>query len=193
MQKIELRSNLFRGDRGFWKPLLRQLFYIGAGAGLYFFISWLTLVFNVSGIHNVTLRPAAVIPALFGVLYGPWVGLFAGVLGKTLSDLIAGWGFYWFGSVAYGLIGFIPGLLMMWLKDRSPTRYTAKTIFSGVLGVFVGALFLYTAEAYIGEVSLRDALSSYFLPEFIGNVIVIIILLPLLLLGFAAITRKETL
>lgn len=193
MQKIELRSNLFRGDRGFWKPLLRQLFYIGAGAGLYFIISWLSLVFNEPGIHNVTLRPAAVIPALFGVLYGSWVGLFAGVIGKTLSDVIAGWGFYWFGSAAYGWIGFIPGLFMMWLKDWRPTRYTAKAIVTGVLGVFVGALFLYIIEAYVGEVSLRDALSSYFLPEFIGNVIVIISLLPLLLLGFAVINRKETL
>jgi len=193
MQKIEWKRNLFREDEGFWKPILRQLFYIAAGAGLCFSLSWLSFIFFEPGIQDVILRPAAVIPALFGVLYGPWVGLFAGVFGKALSDVIGGWGFYWYGSVAYGLIGFIPGLLIMLLKDWSTTRSPAKAVFAGVLGVFVGALFLYLTEAYVSEVSLRDAISGYFLPEFIGNVIVVLLLLPLLLLGFVAIQRKGTL
>ncbi len=66
-------------------------------------------------IGTATLRPAAFISCLWGILFGPWVGGAAAAIGNTfISDVLAGW----FGIGGVGgfvgnfLMGFLPGLLV---------------------------------------------------------------------------------
>lgn len=189
--------NIGSREGGLLKPdervvtfILRLLFYGAAGAGLYFFLSWLSVPASQPGFSNVTFQPASVIPVLFGILYGPWVGLLSGGVGKTLADVAAGWGFYWNGSVAYGLIGFIPGLAKIVFPELRLTRNILRAVLWGALGVFLGALFLSVSAAYLGDVHLTSSLRSFFWPEFAGNLLVVIILLPLLLMALSAIVQK---
>jgi uncharacterized membrane protein len=190
MQKIELSSILFKGNGNIWRFVLRQILYIVAGIVLSLILSWVSFVFLLPKIRTVTFQPMVTIPALFGLLYGSWVGLLSGLIGKTLSDVVADWGFYWFGSLAYGLVGFIPSLMTKTINNWKSKRAIWNPVFAGVLGVLAGGVFLSVAEALAGGVGLRDAISSYFMPEFVGNPIVVIMLLPLLLLVLAGIARR---
>ena len=161
------------------------------GAVLYFIVSWLSFAFFQPSISNITFRPATVILVLFGVLYGPWVGLFAGLFGKTLIDTISGWGFNWYGSIAYGLIDFVPGLTSIVIKDFRSSRNLLKTILWGGLGVLIGTLFLFVVEIYLSDINLKVAFLDFFLPEFVGNLTVVIILLPLLLIVIRSLNRSK--
>lgn len=191
MRKIELQANrFFNGEHNVGKILLRHLLYITAGAGLYVFLSWLSFAPRQFRMSDVTFRPGTVILVLFGLFYGPWIGLLTGVVGKTVADVVGGWGFYWNGSLAYGLIGFVPGLIKLVVKNWIVTKNILSAMLLGVLGVLAGALFLALSAAYLGDIHLSSTLRAFFLPEFLGNLVVIIIFLPLLILAIAAIGRK---
>lgn len=183
--------NLFKGNGNIWKFLIRQILYILAGGVLYFIISMLGSAYFEPAIRNVTFRPATVILVLFGILYGPWVGLLAGIAGKGLTDFVSGWGFYWNGILAYGLIGFIPGFFKMALDELRTTRNILKAIGVGALAVLTGALFFSTTEARFSDLNLPDAIRNFFWPEFLGNLTVVVILLPLLIMAIVVIDRKR--
>jgi LytS/YehU family sensor histidine kinase len=171
------------------------------------------LNFFQPSISNITFRPATVIIVLCGVLYGPWVGLVSGLVGKTLMDVSSGWGFNWYGTVAYGLIGFVSGLIYRMRKDFGPARDIVGALLSGGLGVLVSALFLFVVEllssdinlkvallrclqpepagSLIGDINLNIALLDFFLPEFVGNLTVVILLLPLCWFAINSIRRSR--
>jgi uncharacterized membrane protein len=66
----------------------------------------------------VSLRPTIVIPVFFGFAFGPVVGFFTGFMGNVLGDALTGWGVFPAWDVGNGLIGLIPGLVVVF-KDRS--------------------------------------------------------------------------
>ena len=192
MSKIRLRaSSPFKSDGNIWAFLFRQILYIALGALLYFIISWLNVSYFQMGVRNVSFYPATAIVALFGVVFGPLVGLFTGLLGKTALDYVADWGFYWNGILAYGLIGLIAGFGKVAIQDFRSIRQIAGAILWSCVGALVGALVLAVPEVFLGEISLKIALLNNFLPEFIGNLVVIVVLLPLSMLAVAALNRNQ--
>src|SRR5574341_1187510 len=86
---------------------------IGAGAALYGALTW---IFNrlPAGVMlqdiQVNPNPAIVVPVLFGFLYGPSVGFFAGGFGYLLGQGIAGAGISPVWAIGHGLVGLIAGL-----------------------------------------------------------------------------------
>jgi energy-coupling factor transport system substrate-specific component len=95
------------------------------GLGAYSTMTW--------AVGFITLRPFAFIAVVWGVLFGPWVGGLAALIGNTfISDILAGW--FGIGGVggAVGnfLMAFIPGLLVSHPKNWK----------SVVLWAFVGTL-----------------------------------------------------
>ncbi len=100
------------------------------GLGAFSTMSW--------AVGFITLRPFAFIAVLWGVLFGPWVGGLAALIGNTfISDILAGW--FGIGGVggAVGnfLMAFIPGLLV-----SHPKNWKSVALWGGIVGTLVCAL-----------------------------------------------------
>lgn len=127
----------------------------------------------------------------FGAAYGPWVGLLAGFIGNTLGDAISGWGFYWNWSLGNGLMGLVAGLVAAQIKDFRAQGDIIKAVIYGLIGIAVGMLFASLTEMFVGGIDISTALGGYFLPSFIGNGIVTIVLVPILMVAFAAVASRR--
>ena len=178
-------------DKSTWEFGTRQVVYGAIGAALYGVFSWATNIFPLPAAGNVTFRPAVAVLVFFGAAYGPWVGLLAGFIGNTLGDALSGWGFYWNWSLGNGLMGLIAGLAMPLIKDFRDRGDIIKAVGWGVLGIAVGMLFASLTEMFVGGIDLSTALVGYFTPAFLGNLVVTVILLPILMIAFAAVAAQR--
>lgn len=174
-----------------WEFGTRQVVYGAIGAALYGVLSWATNFFPLPAAGNITFRPAVAVLIFFGVAYGPIVGLLAGFIGNTLGDLISGFGFYWNWSLGSGLMGMIPGLIMLAITDFKARSQIIKAVGWGALGIAVGMLFASLTEMFVGGIDLNTALVGYFTPAFIGNLVVTAILLPILMIAFAGVAARR--
>ena len=173
--------------KNLWEFGTRQVVYGAIGAALYGVLSWLTNVFPLPAAGNITFRPAVAVLVFFGVAYGPWVGLIAGLVGNTLGDAITGWGLYWNWSLGNGLMGMLPGLAMAMIADYRSGRSITTGILYGALGIAVGMLFASLTEMFTSGIDISTALAGYFLPAFLGNLVVVAILLPILMVAYQAV------
>ena len=167
-----------------WAFGTRQVVYAAIGAALYGVFSWVTNIFPLPAAGNISFRPAVAVLIFFGVAFGPWVGLLAGLLGTYLGDALTGWGLYWNWSVGGALMGLIPGLAMGMIQDYRSRRSITIAIIYGAIGIAVGMLFASLTEILVGGIDLSTALVGYFTPAFLGNLIVTIILLPILMVAY---------
>jgi len=178
-------------NKSTWEFGTRQVVYGAIGAALYGVFSWATNIFPLPAAGNITFRPAVAVLIFFGAAYGPWVGLLAGFIGNTLGDMLTGWGFYWNWSLGNGLMGMIPGLIMAAITDFRARADILKAIGWGTLGIVVGMLFASLTEMFVGGIDFNTALVGYFVPAFLGNFIVTIILLPILMIAFAGVAARR--
>jgi energy-coupling factor transport system substrate-specific component len=174
-----------------WEFGTRQVVYGAIGAALYGALSLLTNLVPLPAAGNITFRPAVAVLIFFGIAYGPWVGLIAGFVGNTLGDALAGWGFYWNWSVGNGLMGMIPGLAMAAINDFRGRGDIIKAVLWGVAGIAVGMLFASLTEMFVGGIDLNTALVGYFVPAFLGNLLVTVVLLPILMIAFAGVAARR--
>ncbi len=174
-----------------WEFGTRQVVYGAIGAALYGVFSWATNIFPLPAAGNVTFRPAVAVLIFFGVAYGPWVGLLAGFIGNTLGDALSGWGFYWNWSLGNGLMGMVPGLVMAAISNFKERADIMKAVGWGTLGIAVGMLFASLTEMFVGGIDFNTALVGYFVPAFVGNLVVVAILLPVLMIAFAAVAARR--
>lgn len=189
MNAVKTREMTDRSNT--WEFGTRQVVYGAIGAALYGVLSYVTNIFPLPAAGNVTFRPAVAVLIFFGAAYGPWVGLLAGFLGNTLGDAITGWGFYWNWSLGNGLMGMIPGLIVASIQDFRARSDIIKAVGWGTLGIIVGMLFASLTEMFVGGIDLNTALVGYFVPAFLGNFIVTVILLPILMIAFAAVAARR--
>jgi len=181
---MEEKSNL-------WAFGTRQVVYAAIGAALYGVFSWATNIVPLPAAGNVSFRPAVAVLIFFGVAFGPWVGLLAGLLGTYLGDALTGWGLYWNWSVGGALMGFFPGLIMATITDYRNRRSIGLGILFGAIGIAVGMLFASLTEILVGGIDLSTALIGYFTPAFIGNLIVTIVLLPILMIAYQSVVTAR--
>ncbi len=178
-------------NKSTWEFGTRQVVYGAIGAALYGVFSWATNIFPLPAAGNVTFRPAVAVLIFFGAAYGPWVGLLAGFLGNTLGDALSGWGFYWNWSLGNGLMGLVAGLVMASITNFRARNDILKALGWGTVGIIVGMLFASLTEMFVGGIDLNTALVGYFLPAFAGNFVVTAILLPILMIAFAAVVARR--
>ncbi len=131
------------------------------GLGAFSTMSW--------AIGFITLRPFAFIAVLWGVLFGPWVGGLAALIGNTfISDILAGW--FGIGGVggAIGnfLMAFIPGLLV-----SHPKNWKGIVLWGGIVGTLVCAVFVGGWIALMGFAPFWTLFSSVLLADVPPNVI----------------------
>ena len=177
--------------KNLWAFGTREVVYGAIGAALYGAFSLLTNLIPLPAAGNITFRPAVAILVFFGVAYGPWVGFLAGFIGNTLGDALAGWGFYWNWSLGNGLMGLVAGLAMPMIKDFRARADIFKGITWSVIGVAVGMLFASLTEMFVGGIDFNTALFGYFTPAFLGNFVVVVVLLPVLMVAFAAVAARR--
>jgi hypothetical protein len=128
----------------------REFGGIGAGAALYGGLTWVFTQLPAGVMLQdiqINLNPAIAVPALFGFLYGPTVGFFAGAFGYLLGNGIAGAGISPVWAIGHGLVGLIPGLAGGSLRDsRGDSRimlYVAAAVaIAGAALPFVWRLVL---------------------------------------------------
>lgn len=177
--------------KNIWAFGTREVVYGAIGAALYGAFSLLTNLIPLPAAGNITFRPAVAVLIFFGIAYGPWVGLLAGFVGNTLGDALAGWGFYWNWSLGNGLMGMIPGLVAASITNYRAQKDIVKAVIWGTIGIAVGMLFASLTEMFVGGIDLNTALVGYFVPAFAGNFVVTLVLLPILMVAFAAVAARR--
>nr|MBC7244538.1 ECF transporter S component [Chloroflexota bacterium] len=124
-----------------WEIGTRQVVYMALGAALYGVFCWVFNVIPMPSVSQVALRPAVVIPIFFGYIFGPVVGFFTGAAGNILGDFLSGWGVYPAWDMGNGLMGFVPGLVLLFAdKKRSLNTLTIITI--ALLAIFAVLVFV---------------------------------------------------
>ncbi len=174
-----------------WGIGVRHVVFMALGAALYAGLSYVTNTLQLPGASNVSLRPAIVIPLFFGAVFGPWVGFFTGFVGNSINDLLQG-GFWWNWELGAGLIGLIAGLALYTTRGRY--NNTLNIVFAeifAVLGLLVGLAFSSITDIWVSGLSFLSAITTEFLPAFLPDLVLGVILLAILLVAYnAAIGRS---
>jgi len=178
-------------DTKLWDFKTRQVVYGAIGAALYGVLSWLTNIVPLPAAGNITFRPAVAVLIFFGIAFGPWVGLIAGLVGNILGDAISGFGFWWHWDLGNGIMGLIPGLAMLMIRDYRKVRDISIAVGMGIIGILVGMLFASVMEKLTGGIDWATAIGGYWVPAIIGNTIVTVILLPILMVAYQAVISRR--
>jgi uncharacterized membrane protein len=121
-------------DQPIWTVGTREVVYMALGAALYGLLSWAFNAVPVPSVSLVSLRPTVVIPIFFGFAFGPVVGFFTGFMGNVLGDALTGWGVFPAWDIANGLMGLIPGLVIVF-KDKSRSVNVLVWVTAALLAV----------------------------------------------------------
>lgn len=178
-------------DTKLWDFKTRQVVYGAIGAALYGVLSWLTNVVPLPAAGNITFRPAVAVLIFFGVAFGPWVGFIAGLVGNILGDAISGFGFWWHWDIGNGIMGLIPGLAMLMIRDYRKLKDISIAAGMGIVGILVGMLFASVVEKLTGGIDWATAIGGYWVPAIVGNTLVTVILLPILMVAYQAVVSRR--
>lgn len=198
-----------------WFVGLPQVMAAILGIILYGLLSHINLILLVpTGTLDVFL-PALLIPLLFGVLFGPWVGLITGGFGFLLGDYVANiwlhdlsWdnGYLFYGSalinfrdligwngfpgyLANAMIGLVAGLTQISTGRRYNNLQSLATVgVISAIGVAVGiAIVVYSAVlVYHSPYYTAAEATMAFFDTALPNLLLALIVLPLLLFIAAA-------
>jgi len=177
--------------KSIWKFGTREVVFAAIGAALYAVLAYATNILQLPGAGNVSIRPAVVIPMFFGIAFGPIVGFISGFVGNILSDLLSGWGFWFWWDLGNGLMGLIPGLISGMIVDYK----AIKSLLLGELFVILGAAggmgVASLSEMWVSGADLNTVIFANFIPAFVSNIVNGLILLPILMVAYAAVVLRS--
>jgi uncharacterized membrane protein len=130
-----------------WLVGTREVVYMAIGAALYGVFNWIFNTIPMPSVSQVALRPSICIPVFFGYVFGPVVGFFTGAVGNILGDFLTGWGVYPAWDIGNGLIGMVPGLVLLFINKRRSLNFL--TILVGVL-IAITALLIFVNPEVVG-------------------------------------------
>ncbi|MFN2285089.1 MAG: ECF transporter S component [Anaerolineae bacterium] len=136
-----------------WQVGTRQVVYMAIGAALYGVFNYIFNTIPMPSVSQVSLRPSICIPVFFGYVFGPVVGFFTGAVGNILGDFITGWGVYPAWDLGNGLMGLVPGLVMLFADKKRSLNFL--TILVGVLMLIAVAIIFINPEVpgpWTGEI-----------------------------------------
>jgi len=177
--------------KSLWKFGTREVVYSAIGAALYAVLAIATNWLQIPSAGNVSFRPAVAIPMFFGVAFGPIVGFIAGFLGNIISDLIAGYGFWFWWDLGNGLMGLIPGLIFLSLVNYKDIKTILKAELFVIIGVLVGMGVAAISEMWVSGADINTVIFGNFIPALIPNLINGLILVPILMIAYAAIVQRS--
>ena len=174
-----------------WRFGAQEVVYSAIGAALYMALVVATNFLQIPAVKYVSFRPAAVIPMFFGVAFGPWVGLLCGLAGRIFSDLMSGQGFWPWWDLGYGLMGFLPGLIWLGLRNYHGVGDILKAEGMLVLGAGVGMGLASLSEIWVSHITFFETVKINFLPEFLSNIVNGLVLAPVLMIAYSAILARK--
>jgi energy-coupling factor transport system substrate-specific component len=177
--------------KSLWKFGTREVVYSAIGAALYAVLAIATNWLQIPSAGNVSFRPAVAIPMFFGVVFGPLVGLIAGFLGNIISDLVAGYGFWFWWDLGNGLMGLIPGLIFLSITDYKSMQSILKAELFVVIGVLVGMGVASISEMWVSGADINTVIVGNFIPAVIPNLINGLVLVPILMVAYDAIVKRS--
>jgi energy-coupling factor transport system substrate-specific component len=127
----------------------------------------------------------------FGVVFGPIVGFIAGFLGNIISDLIAGYGFWLWWDLGNGIIGLVPGLIAVWMTSYNSLKDIVWGEVFSTIGVLVGMAIASISEMWVSGADMSTVIFANYLPAIIPDLINGLILLPILMIAYAAIVKRS--
>ena len=169
----------------------REVVYSAIGAALYAVLTYATNFMQLPGSGNVAMRPAVVIPMFFGIAFGPIVGFITGFVGNILSDLLSGWGFWFWWDLGNGIMGLIPGLIALVIVDYKAIRSLLLGEFFVVLGAAGGMGIAAISEMWVSGADMTAVIYYNFLPAFLTNIANGLVLLPILMVAYAAVAQRS--
>ncbi len=177
--------------KNIWAFGTNQVVYAAIGAALYAVLTWAFNVWQIPGAGNVGIRPAIVIPMFFGIAFGPIVGFITGFVGNILADMLSGYGFWLWWDLGNGIIGLIPGLFSALIYKYNEQKSIILGEISVVLGSALGMGLASLSERWVSGADMNTVLVANFLPAFLTNIVWGLILLPLLMIAYAAIVSRS--
>ena len=156
-----------------WVIGTRQVVYMAIGAALYGVFNYIFNTIPMPSISQVSLRPSICIPVFFGYVFGPVVGFFTGAVGNILGDFLSGWGVYPAWDMGNGLIGFVPGLVLLFADTKRSLNFLTGLV--AVLIIIVAGLIFINPEVpgpWTGEI---ENFSFWAWAFIIGGVVVIVL------------------
>ena len=178
-------------NKDLWKFGTKEVVYGAIGAALYGVLSFATNYFALPAAGNISLRPAVAIPMFFGVAFGPIVGFIAGAVGNILGDFMSGWGFWWHWDLGNGIMGLIPGLMYAATVDLRARGTLIKAVIFSVIGAAVGMLVPSLLEIPLSGLDFNTAIVGYWFPAFLSDAINGAILVPILMVAYAAVASRS--
>lgn len=155
----------------------------GIGAFIYFLVFLLTQKLGITA----AIRPGMVIPIFMGIVFGPLVGFISGFVGSVVSDLLLGYGFWFWWYIGTGLTGLIPGIIFnKILRERTPKYFFKVELFSS-LAIMIGMGLSIISELWVTHTEWNVVANVYFPEVILLDIANALVLMPALMLIFNAI------
>jgi energy-coupling factor transport system substrate-specific component len=177
--------------RSLWKFGTREVVYAAIGAALYAVLGVATNFIQIPSAGNVAFRPAVAIPLFFGIAFGPIVGFIAGFLGNMLTDLISGYGFWFWWDLGNGLMGLVAGLMAFSFVSFKARSTLLKAELYVILGVLVGMGVASISEMWVSGADINTVIYGNFIPSVVANLINGLILVPILMIAYDAVVSRS--
>jgi len=198
-----------------WSIGMLQIVAMIPGAALFGYTSHILISILVQGEHSYNnnyfwILPAIVILLFFGVIFGPWVGLFTGGVGFFIGNYISGKrtlllnggigslgsGFPWYCDVALALVGFIAGLALFRTRGHyNNLRNIAIAEVFSTIGTLVAFFTVFNSfsDFWNSVYGLRNYTDLWrdFTHIALPTIIPALILLPILLLIYNTIVSRR--
>jgi energy-coupling factor transport system substrate-specific component len=178
-------------NKKLWQFGTREVVFAAIGAALYGVLAWVTNFLAIPGSGNVSVRPAVAIPMFFGVAFGPIVGFIAGFLGNIISDMLSGYGFWFYWDLGNGIQAMIPGLIFLTIVSYKDFGSIVKAEIMVVIGIIVGMGLASLSEMWVSGTDFPTTVAVNFLPAFITNVVWGLVLVPILMVAYSAVQSRS--
>ena len=202
-----------------WYVGLRQLIAAILGVLLYGLVSHVNLIILAQAGTLDVFLPALLIPLLFGVIYGPWVGLVVGGFGFLLGDYLAntwlhdlswdnGYLFYgsalinfrdligWNGVPGYlsnAMIGVIAGLTRTGIRryNNLQALATVGVVCAAAIAAGIAIVVYSTVWLYHSPYYTLGEATTAFFDTLLPNLLFALVILPLLLFLYDVVVRSK--
>ena len=118
-------------------------------------------------------------------------GFITGFVGNILADLLSGYGFWLWWDLGNGLLGLIPGLIYPTIESFRASKSIWKAEIFVVLGALAGMGLASLSEMWVSGADINTVIFANFLPAFLSDIINGLILVPLLMIAYAAIVERS--
>lgn len=177
--------------KSLWVFGTREVVYAAIGAALYAILAVATNFIQIPSAGNVSFRPAVAIPMFFGIAFGPLVGFITGFLGNIISDMISGYGFWFWWDLGNGIMGLIPGLMAFSFTSFRAQATIIKAEIYVIIGVLVGMAVASLSEMWVSGADMNTVIVGNFVPSIIPNLINGLILVPILMIAYDAYVSRS--